>query len=201
MKYLVKRIFDILLSFTALVLISPALLLLIIIIGIKLGRPIIFRQKRPGKMGKIFEMYKFRTMTEECNKDGQLLSDKMRLTKFGKFLRKTSIDEIPELWNILRGEMSFVGPRPLLASYMNRYTEEQSRRHNVKPGLTGWAQVNGRNSISWEEKFKLDIWYVDNWTIQLDIKILFMTIEKVLKGDGISSGTSETMEEFYGTDK
>ncbi len=162
------------------------------------GNPF-FTQERPGKNEKIFKLIKFRTMTNAKDKDGNLLSDADRLTKYGKFLRNTSLDELPELFNILKGDMSVIGPRPLLVQYLPRYNEYQHRRHEVKPGLSGWAQVNGRNAISWEEKFEFDVEYVDNYSLSMDIKILFMTILNVLKRDGISSQTSVTMEEFMGT--
>ncbi len=174
------------------------MLIFAVLIRINLGSPIIFKQARPGKNGKIFTLYKFRTMTDAKDADGNLLSDSERLTGFGQFLRKTSADELPELFNILRGDMSFVGPRPLLVKYLPLYSEHQSRRHDVTPGLTGWAQVNGRNSIGWNEKFDLDVWYVQNISFALDIKIFVLTIKKVFAKEGISSDTSVTMEEFQG---
>lgn len=198
-KDIIKRIFDISVSFVMLVILSPVLLITYFLVKYKLGSPALFRQERPGKYGKIFMMYKFRSMTYAKDENGEQLPDSVRLTSFGKLLRKTSLDELPELFNILKGDMSFVGPRPLLVRYLDRYTQEQARRHEVKPGLTGWAQVNGRNAISWEEKFKLDVWYVDHWTLQLDLKILFLTFVKVFKSEGISSGSHATMEEFWGT--
>lgn len=207
MKNFFKRLFDIVMSMVMLVLLSPFLIIIFIMVKYKLGSPAIFKQERPGldkndgNGSKVFTMLKFRTMTDEKDVEGNLLADEKRLTAFGKALRKTSLDELPELWNILKGDMSFVGPRPLLVKYLDRYTTEQSRRHLVRPGLTGWAQVNGRNAISWEEKFKLDLWYVDNWTLWLDFKILFMTVNKVFKREGISSSDSATMEEFMGTPK
>ena len=166
-----------------------------------LNFPILFRQSRTGLNGKIFNIYKFRTMTNECDKDGILLPDEARLTKFGKFLRSTSLDELPSLWNVLKSDMSLVGPRPLLLEYLPLYSTQQARRHEVKPGITGWAQVNGRNAISWDEKFDLDVWYVDNQSIWLDIKILYMTIKKVILRDGISAKNNATMPPFEGTKK
>lgn len=198
MKNAVKRLFDILLASILILILSPILLLVFILVKRKLGSPAIFRQKRPGVHGKIFTMYKFRSMTDARGKSGELLPDEIRLTRFGRLLRKTSLDELPELFNILKGDMSFVGPRPLLVQYLERYTPQQARRHEVKPGLTGWAQVNGRNAISWNEKFQLDVWYVDHWTLLLDVKIMFMTIGKVIKRDGISAAGEATMSEFMG---
>ncbi len=175
---------------------------MIVLIGIliyfKIGSPMIFQQVRLGLNSKPFIIYKFRTMTNQHDKDGQLLSDAERLTGFGKFLRSTSLDELPELFNVLKGDMSIVGPRPLLIQYLDRYTTEQARRHEVKPGLTGWAQVNGRNAITWEEKFKLDVWYVNNQSLTLDLKIIMMTIWKILKREGINQEGHSTMEEFKG---
>jgi lipopolysaccharide/colanic/teichoic acid biosynthesis glycosyltransferase len=167
----------------------------------ELGSPVLFRQVRPGLGGKPFVMYKFRTMTEERDEQGNLFPDEKRLTPFGAFLRAWSLDELPELFNVLKGDMSLVGPRPLLMQYLDRYTPEQFRRHEVKPGITGWAQVNGRNALSWEEKFKLDVWYVDNWTIWLDLKILWLTLVKVLRREGISAHGHATMPEFKGSEK
>lgn len=187
-----------------LIILSPILVVVYIMVSTKLGKPAIFKQERPGldkkdgRGSRIFTMYKFRTMTEERDGEGNLLPDEIRLTPFGKFLRGTSLDELPELWNILKGDMSFVGPRPLLVKYLNRYSPEQARRHEVRPGLTGWAQINGRNAISWEEKFKLDVWYVDNWNLALDLKILWQTGMKVIKRDGISAEGEATMSEFMG---
>jgi len=194
-----KRLFDLILSFIGLLFLLPVIVLIALLVRLRIGSPIFFKQARPGLNGKIFNMYKFRTMTNECDKDGNLLSDKVRLTKFGKFLRSTSLDELPGLWNVLKGDMSLVGPRPLLVEYLPLYSEKQSRRHEVRPGITGWAQVNGRNAISWDEKFDLDIWYVDNQSIWLDIKILWMTIGKVIFRTGISSKNNATMDEFLGT--
>lgn len=193
-----KRLFDIIGSFFGLIILSPVFLVVAILVKTKLGSPIIFKQKRPGKDEKIFTMYKFRTMTNEKDADGELLSDEIRLTKFGKFLRSTSLDELPELWNILKGDMSFVGPRPLLVAYLERYNEEQRKRHSVRPGLTGLAQVKGRNSISWEDKFAFDVTYVNKLTLLSDLRILIMTFLIVLRKNGITSTTSNTMEEFTG---
>jgi sugar transferase EpsL len=186
------------LSFIMIIILSPILLITWLLVKTKLGSPAIFRQERPGRHGMIFTMYKFRSMTDARDEAGEPLPDEVRLMGFGKLLRKTSLDELPQLFNILKGDMSFVGPRPLLVRYLDRYTPEQARRHEVKPGLTGWAQVNGRNAISWEEKFKLDVWYVDHWNLWLDIKILCLTMIRVFRREGISSGTHATMEEFWG---
>lgn len=196
---LFKRIFDILAAGLALILFSPVLLLVAVLVRIHLGIPVIFGQVRPGLKGIPFRIYKFRTMTDDRAADGSLLSDTERLTRLGLFLRATSLDELPELFNILRGEMSLVGPRPLLMDYLERYSPEQMRRHDVLPGLTGWAQVNGRNALTWEEKFALDIWYVDNWSFWLDIKIILMTVSKVLRREGISQPGRATMDEFMGS--
>lgn len=195
----IKRIIDILVALMLLIMFFPAFLILSTAICIKMGRPIFFLQKRPGKDGTIFIMYKFRTMLNEKNKKGELLSDELRLTTFGKFLRSTSLDELPELINVIKGEMSLVGPRPLLVEYLDLYTPEQMRRHEVRPGITGWAQINGRNAIMWEEKFDLDIWYIDNWNIWLDFKILINTILKVFRRENISHENSATMEKFTGS--
>ena len=197
-KY-IKRLLDFTLSFLALIILSPVLLVTALLVRIKLGSPIIFHQERPGKSEKIFRLYKFRSMTDECDENGNLLPDDERLTRFGRTLRSTSLDELPELWNILRGDMSIVGPRPLLVKYLPLYNEEQRHRHDVRPGLTGWALANGRNAISWEEKFKLDVWYVQHISFLVDVKVIFMTVKKVFCRDGISSETSVTMEEFSGT--
>lgn len=196
-KY-IKRFFDIFSSLLAIIVLSPLLLITSILVRIKLGSPVLFKQERPGKDEKIFTLMKFRTMTDDRDENGEILPDEVRLTKFGKFLRSTSIDELPELFNILKGDMSVIGPRPLLVRYLPRYNKYQHRRHEVRPGLSGWAQVNGRNAISWQEKFDLDVEYVDNYSLFMDIKILFMTVINVLKRDGISSETSATMEEFMG---
>lgn len=197
-KYM-KRLLDFTLSFLALIVLSPVLLVTAVLVRIKLGSPIIFHQERPGKSEKIFRLYKFRSMTDECDENGNLLPDDQRLTRFGQILRSTSLDELPELLNILRGDMSIVGPRPLLVKYLPLYNEEQRHRHDVRPGLTGWAQANGRNAISWEEKFKLDVWYVQHISFLVDVKVIFMTVKKVFSRDGISSEASVTMEEFSGT--
>ena len=194
-----KRLFDFFAAFLGLLLLALPLLCLIFLVRIKLGSPVFFRQVRPGMNGKPFEMIKFRTMTDECGPDGQLLPDAVRLSPFGRFLRSTSLDELPELWNVLRGDMSLVGPRPLLMEYLPLYNSEQVRRHEVRPGVTGWAQVNGRNAISWEEKFKLDTWYVQNQSFWLDIKILWLTVKKVLVRDGISATGEATMSKFTGS--
>ena len=197
---LLKRIFDLTTAFLVLLLLLPVLMLITLMIRSKLGSPIFFKQSRPGLNGKIFNIYKFRTMTNERDKDGILLSDKIRLTKFGKFLRSTSLDELPSLWNVLKSDMSLVGPRPLLLEYLTLYSTQQARRHEVKPGITGWAQVNGRNAITWGEKFDLDVWYVDNQSIWLDIKILWLTVKKVIMRDGINQVGQSTMENFKGND-
>lgn len=197
-KY-IKRILDIISSLLAIIILSPLLAVTAVLVKTKLGSPVLFKQERPGKDEKIFTLMKFRTMTDERDESGELLPDEVRLTKFGKFLRSTSIDELPELFNILKGDMSVIGPRPLLVEYIPRYNEHQHRRHEVRPGLSGWAQVNGRNSISWEEKFDLDVEYVDNYSFAMDVKILFMTVLNVFKKEGISSETSATMEVFMGT--
>lgn len=197
-KNFIKRILDIILSFLALVILSPLLILTAFLIRIKLGTPVFFKQLRPGKNEKIFGILKFRTMTDAKDENGNLLPDEIRLIRFGQFLRSTSIDELPELLNILNGDMSIVGPRPLLVQYLERYNEEQKHRHDVKPGLTGLAQVNGRNGITWEEKFHYDLEYVKNITFYGDCKIIFQTVMKVFGREGISSATSVTMEEFKG---
>ncbi|WP_254787147.1 sugar transferase [Variovorax sp. OV700] len=194
-----KRVFDVFLAAVALLLFSIPLAFLTWQVSRKLGKPVFFRQVRPGLEGRPFEMVKFRTMTDARDTIGQLLPDAERLTPFGRFLRSSSLDELPELWNVVKGEMSLVGPRPLLTEYMPLYSAEQARRHNVRPGITGWAQVNGRNTLSWEEKFKLDVWYVDNRTLWLDIKILWLTVRKVLVRDGISAAGEATMPRFTGS--
>ena len=196
----IKKIFDLLLIFLSLPLTLPIYLLTMLLVLTQLNFPILFRQPRTGLNGKIFNIYKFRTMTNECDKDGILLSDELRLTKFGKFLRSTSLDELPSLWNVLKSDMSLVGPRPLLLEYLPLYSTQQARRHEVKPGITGWAQVNGRNAITWGEKFDLDVWYVDNQSIWLDIKILWLTVKKVIMRDGINQVGQSTMENFKGND-
>lgn len=195
----IKRVLDLVLALVLVVLFSPVMLLAAIAIKIEdPSGPVLFKQKRPGKDAKIFTIYKFRTMRVETEKDGRPLSDMERLTKVGAFLRKSSIDELPQLFNIIRGEMSFIGPRPLLIEYLERYTPEQMRRHEVLPGISGWAQVNGRNAISWEEKFKYDVWYVDHLSFMLDLKIVLMTIYKVFKGEGINHSADNTMPLFTG---
>lgn len=201
MKCFIKRWIDILASLVLLILLSPFLLLIILLAHLAMGRPILFRQIRPGLYGKPFVIYKFRTMHDLRDENGNPLPDEERLNPFGRFLRSTSLDELPELFNVLKGEMSLVGPRPLVMEYLDRYTPEQNKRHEVKPGITGWAQINGRNAISWEDKFKLDVWYVDNWSAWLDIKILWLTLVKVLKREGISAEGHATMPEFKGNRK
>lgn len=198
-KY-IKRLLDIVISLTALVILSPVLLVVAVLVRVKLGAPVIFHQDRPGYHEKVFKLCKFRSMTDACDADGKLLPDEVRLTKFGKALRATSLDELPELWNILKGDMSLIGPRPLLVRYLPRYNEFQRRRHEVRPGLTGWAQVNGRNAISWDMKFQYDVAYVDQISFWFDCKILLMTFGRVFGAAGISSGTHATMEEFMGND-
>lgn len=198
---MLKRFFDIFASFTALVLLSPVILIVAWKIRKNLGSPVLFTQIRPGLRGKPFKMVKFRTMRDAVDEKGEPLPDSERMTPFGNFLRSTSLDELPELWNVLKGDMSLVGPRPLLMEYLPLYNEEQARRHEARPGVTGWAQVNGRNAISWEEKFKLDVWYVDNQSFWLDIKILWLTVKKVLIRDGISAEGEATMSKFTGSRK
>ena len=195
---LVKRLLDITISLIALIFLLPLMSLIYLLVIINLGSPAFFLQERVGKDNKIFKMIKFRTMKNSADKNGNLLSDNERVTKFGSFLRSFSLDELPELINILKGDMSLVGPRALLVQYLGLYNDEQIRRHEVLPGLTGWAQINGRNSITWSEKFKLDVWYVDNWSLWLDIKIFFLTFWKVLKREGINQSESVTMEYFNG---
>ena len=194
-----KRLFDFLASTVALLFLALPLLVLALLIYCKLGSPVLFKQARPGLHAHPFTMVKFRTMTDDCDQDGALLPDAKRLKSFGRFLRATSLDELPELWNILKGDMSLVGPRPLLMEYLPLYNKKQARRHEVKPGITGWAQVNGRNLISWEDKFEFDIWYVDNQSFWLDVKILFMTIKRVLIRDGISKSGEVTVSKFTGS--
>ena len=195
----VKRLLDITISLIALIFLLPLMSLICLLVIINLGSPAFFLQERVGKDNKIFKMIKFRTMKNSTDKNGNLLSDNERVTKFGSFLRSFSLDELPELINILKGDMSLVGPRALLVQYLGLYNDEQIRRHEVLPGLTGWAQINGRNSITWSEKFKLDVWYVDNWSLWLDIKIFFLTFWKVLKREGINQSESVTMEYFNGS--
>lgn len=199
MNCVTKRFLDILISILGLVVLTPFVFILALVIRLKLGSPILFHQIRPGLYGKPFTMNKFRTMTDAKNKNGQLLSDEMRLTSFGRFLRSTSLDELPELWNVLKGDMSLVGPRPLLMEYLPLYSKEQIRRHEVKPGITGWAQINGRNGISWEEKFKMDVWYVDHQSFWLDLQILFLTLKKVLIREGINAQGEASMSRFTGS--
>ncbi len=193
-----KRMVDIVFSLIGLIVLFPLMVLIAILIKLDFKGLVIFRQSRPGKGGEIFTLYKFRTMVDLWDENGLFLPDEKRLTRVGKILRRLSLDELPELWNVLKGDMSLVGPRPLLVEYLDRYSPEQARRHEVKPGITGWAQVNGRNAISWEEKFKYDVWYVDNWSLKLDLKILALTVLRVIKGEGISQEGRATMEEFKG---
>jgi len=197
---LAKRCLDFILALILLVLFSPIMVVLALLIRLNMGGPVIFRQLRPGLHGRPFYLYKFRTMTDRVDERGKLLEDEKRLTPLGSKIRRYSLDELPQLFNVLKGELSFVGPRPLLMAYLERYNEEQARRHEVKPGITGWAQVNGRNAVNWEERFALDVWYVDNRSLALDIKILGLTLIKVLKAEGISSEGSATMPEFMGSD-
>lgn len=193
-----KRIFDLLSVITAGIILLPIIIILSLLVYFKIGSPVFFKQQRPGWRGKPFNIYKFRTMSDEKNSRGELLSDVERLTSFGKMLRSTSLDELPSLWNVLKGEMSLVGPRPLLMEYLPLYNAEQARRHEVKPGITGWAQVNGRNAIGWEKKFILDVWYVDNQSLWLDIKTILLTIKKVFFKHGISAEGEATMPKFTG---
>ena len=198
---MLKSLFDKTLALFLIILFSPIYIVVSLLIFFKMGSPILFRQKRPGYKEEIFGIYKFRTMTNEKDKFGNSLPDDKRLVGIGKFIRSTSLDELPQLFNVLKGEMSFVGPRPLLEEYLPLYNEKQKRRHDVKPGITGWAQVNGRNAISWDQKFDYDVWYVDNQSFWLDIKILWLTFLKVVKRSDISSSTSSTMEKFTGSKK
>ena len=195
---MIKRLLDIVLAFIALALLLPVIALLALLLRVRLGSPVLFRQTRPGRHGLPFEMVKFRTMLDAVDARGNPLPDDQRLTRLGSFLRSTSLDELPELWNVLKGDMSLVGPRPLLMEYLPLYSPEQARRHEVRPGVTGWAQVNGRNALSWDEKFKLDVWYVDNQSLWLDIRILFLTVKKVLVREGISADGEATMSKFKG---
>ena len=197
-KFFVKRIFEFTIALLALFMLLPIFLTISILVLLKMGTPIFFIQSRPGINSKTFKMYKFRTMTNKCDKNGKLLEDKDRLSNFGSFLRSTSLDELPTLWNVLCGNMSLVGPRPLLIEYLPLYSKNQARRHDVRPGITGWAQVNGRNAISWNEKFELDTWYVENQSFALDMKIILLTLKKVIKRDGISHNNHVTMEKFKG---
>jgi len=194
-----KRVFDVVVSAVALTVLAPVMGLTALAVWRTMGRPVLFRQARPGLHGKPFVMYKFRTMRDLRDAEGKLLPNEARLTPFGRWLRSTSLDELPELLNVLRGEMSLVGPRPLLMEYLDRYTPEQARRHEVKPGITGWAQIHGRNNLSWDERFKLDVWYVDNWSLWLDVKILWRTLWMVLRREGISAQGHATMPEFRGS--
>ncbi len=197
---MVKRIFDFICALLLLIIFIPVLVIIMFAINFKMGSPVFIKQLRPGYQGKLFYLYKFRTMTEEVDKYGKLLDDQQRITPLGLWLRKYSLDELPQLINVLKGDISFVGPRPLLVKYLNRYTPEQYRRHEVKPGITGWAQVNGRNALTWEDKFSLDLWYVDNYNFWLDLKILWLTLVKVVKSEGISQDGWATMPEFLGYD-
>jgi len=194
-----KRILDLIIALLGSLVLSPVMLVIATLVWIKYGCPVIFRQERPGFLGRPFRVYKFRTMTNASNENDVLLPDSQRITRLGKLLRSTSLDELPELFNVIRGEMSIVGPRPLLMQYLPRYSAEQARRHEVLPGITGWAQVNGRNALTWEEKFKLDVWYVDHWSFGLDIKIILISIVKVLRREGINQPGQTTAEEFMGT--
>jgi len=200
-KNFIKRLLDIIVSFILLIALIPVFLIVALLVRVKLGSPVIFTQKRPGKDGKIFSLYNFRSMTDERDELGVLLSNEKRLTNFGKALRASSLDELPELWNILKGDMSFVGPRPLLVEYLTLYSETQKKRHEVRPGLTGLAQVNGRNTVDWQTRFQYDIEYIKNLSFLLDLKILIKTVFTVFKREGISSGTSVTMEPFQGNEK
>lgn len=193
-----KRTFDFTVSFIALIILSPVILITALLIRSKIGSPVVFKQQRPGINGKPFYVYKFRSMTDERDESGELLPDDVRLTSFGKIIRKLSLDELPQLWNVFKGDMSFVGPRPLLMEYISLYNETQMRRHEVRPGITGWAQVNGRNAITWEKKFEYDVWYVNHQSFLLDMKILIMTIMKVFKSEGISQDGQATMTKFKG---
>lgn len=196
---LIKRLLDFIVALGALLVLFPVIIIVAVLIRFKLGAPILFTQNRPGLNGKVFEMMKFRTMLDGKDKQGNLLPDNERMTGFGSFLRSTSLDELPGLFNVLKGDMSLVGPRPLLVAYLPLYSDEQARRHNVRPGITGWAQVNGRNAISWEQKFKLDVWYVDNQSFLLDLKILLLTVKKVFVREGISADGHVTIEPFKGS--
>ena len=193
-----KRLFDLAVSIVCLILLLPIMPLVAVLIRLKLGTPIMFTQERPGLNGKPFVLYKFRTMTDGRDENGELLPDHLRLTSFGKWLRKLSLDEVPQLFNVIKGDMSLIGPRPLLTEYLSLYTDEQAKRHHVKPGMTGWAQINGRNAITWEEKFKLDVWYVENQSFLLDLKIVLLTIKKIITSEGISNKNHVTMPKFGG---
>lgn len=198
-RSVLKRAFDILVSAGVLLVFSLPIVILMILVRVKLGRPIFFRQDRPGLGGKTFRMVKFRTMTDARHPDGTLKPDAERLTRFGRLLRSTSLDELPELWNVLKGDMSLVGPRPLLVQYLTRYSARQARRHEVRPGVTGWAQVNGRNAVAWDERFEMDVWYVENWSFGLDVRILWMTVAAVFRRSGVSAEGHATMPEFTGS--
>lgn len=195
-----KRALDFLVSTITLIVLSPVILVVAVLVRSQMGRPVIFRQRRPGYKGIAFYALKFRSMTDERDANGRLLPDAARITRLGAFLRRSSLDELPQFWNVLRGDMSLVGPRPLLMQYLDRYTPEQARRHSVPPGITGWTQVNGRNDLAWEQKLALDVWYVDHWSLALDLRILVMTAWKVLTGEGISAEGSATMPEFMGSE-
>ncbi|MBE0421550.1 sugar transferase [Pseudoalteromonas nigrifaciens] len=195
---MIKRFFDLLFALTVLTTLFPIIIFVAVLVRLKLGSPIIFMQERPGLNGKVFKMYKFRSMLDASDESGNSLPNELRMTKFGKLLRSTSLDELPGLLNVLKGDMSLVGPRPLLVEYLPLYNREQARRHEMRPGITGWAQVNGRNAISWEDKFKLDVWYVDNQSFWLDVKILLLTVKKVFVRDGINSSDNVTMPKFKG---
>ena len=197
----IKRLADVVVALFVLIIFSPIILVVAILIRFNLGSPIFFRQQRPGLHGKPFLMIKFRTMRDAEGRDGRPLPDAQRMTRFGNLLRKVSLDELPELWNVLRGEMSLVGPRPLLMQYMERYSDRQKKRHDVRPGVTGWAQVNGRNAVDWDTRFEMDVWYVENWSLLLDLKILFLTVKTVLKRDGVSAEGHVTMPEFMGSSR
>jgi sugar transferase EpsL len=201
MKHFFKRVFDVISALIGLILLSPLLLVVAVMVRLKLGSPVFFRHQRPGLHGKPFELIKFRTMTDERDADGKLLPDSERLPSFGRFLRSTSMDELPELLCVLKGDMSLVGPRPLMMKYLPRYTAEQARRHEVKPGITGWAQVNGRNASSWKKKFELDVWYADHWNLWLDCKIIMKTFISVFKREGINQPGQATASEFMGTER
>lgn len=201
MKHFFKRVFDVISALIGLILLSPLLLIVAVMVRFKLGSPVFFRHQRPGLHGRPFELIKFRTMTDRRDENGKLLPDDQRLPAFGRFLRSTSMDELPELLCVLKGDMSLVGPRPLMMKYLPRYTAEQARRHEVKPGITGWAQVNGRNASSWERKFELDVWYVDHWNLWLDLKILMRTLVAVFSGEGINQPGEATASEFMGTEQ
>lgn len=198
---MIKRGIDIIVAVIALIILSPVFLIIGIKVARNLGRPVLFRQRRPGLKGKIFEIVKFRTMRNACDESGNPLPDYMRLTSFGNWLRSTSLDELPELWNVLKGDMSLIGPRPLLVEYLPLYSQEQARRHEMRPGITGWAQVNGRNALSWDDKFKLDVWYVDNHSLLLDLRIVWLTVLKVFRQEGIAQEGHVTADKFKGKSK